>query len=160
LGAEMGKIYFNEETGEFWESSFHRRKPPKGFNFTGYFMNYNYKPRTYVAKSYYCPKCKKYHAVISLYTHELPVYKRMLIVFGEKYGCKEAVKLIGYGERLGGTTKHYNLICHLKDVEINLDKWIPIIANLKGSLRKKIINLLLSGKENEAETIIIARKLR
>jgi len=156
----MGKIYFNEETGEFWESSFRRRKPPKGFKFTGYFMNYNYKPRTYVAKSYYCPKCGKYHAVISLHVHELPVYKRMLIVFGEKYGCKEAAKLIGYGERLGGTTKQYNIVHQIKDKGINLEKWIPIIAKLRGALRKKIVNLLLSGKEKEAETIIIVKKLR
>lgn len=158
----MGKIYFNEETGEFWESSFQRRKPPKGFKYTGYYMNYYFKPRTYVAKSYYCPECRKYHAIIKLYTREdeFPLWARKTIEIGSKYGCRIAEKIVKCAELIGGWEKHYSIALKIFEKGIDVEKWSKIICRVKGKTREKVIEKLLQGREKEAEIIAIAGRLR
>lgn len=136
----MGRIYFNPDTGEFWEANSWCRKPPPGF------IKVGRRPmgcKKYFATSYFCPVCKTRHPIIRFWSLEVPLYVNMLKAFGEKYGCKVAQQIIDAAARLGGLKRHYEVAEKLT-LEGALDL-IDTIVDLPPSIRQGAIRLLLEG---------------
>ena len=156
----LGKIYFNRRTGEFWEAREWRRKPPEGFEYTGYRKDYRCKPRRYLAKSYYCPECGEYHFYINL-LDLFPLHAKMRIELTEKYGCSKANKIVRLGYILGGQTRHYIQAEKLNEMGL-LDKWLPKLESISdNNLRRQAVKMLLDGAdENEVEALIITETLK
>lgn len=154
----MGKIFFNPETGEFWESKKRRRKPPDGFVDTGYVKNHTYKPHSYTAVSFYCPVCRKYHCYINVYDW-YPLHARMRAELTEKYGCKVANKIVTFAHRLGGRKEHYRHVETLYNMNL-LDVAQELLTKLKGRDRRRVLNLLLKGRVRDAEIYTVARSFK
>ncbi|MEM2613251.1 MAG: hypothetical protein QXO15_03370 [Nitrososphaerota archaeon] len=154
----MGKIYFNRLTGEFWEACEWKRKPPEGFEYTGYRKDYRCKP--YLAKSYFCPECNEYHFYINL-LDLFPLHAKMRIELTEKYGCSKASKIVRLGFSLGGRTHHYVQAERLSEMGL-LDKWFHKLESISDdNLRRKAVKMLLDGAdENDVEALIIAETLK
>jgi len=150
----MGKIYFNPKTGEFWKASMWKRTPPEGYEYTGYKDYYG----DTVAKSYYCPTCNQYHAYITTIDY-IPLYAEMLMEWTMKIGCKEASKLVKLARFLGGREEHYEYVWKLREMGL-IEKWMPILLQVKSRERIQAIKRLLRG-ENEEKVYawVISRQL-
>jgi hypothetical protein len=152
----VGKIYFNKETGEFWESSFYRRKPPEGYEFTGKEIDHRYSPHCYVVESFYCSVCKCYHPIVLLRRSTIPLHVQKKIEFGEKYGCKIASKLVNYALLLGEKKQHYEFVELLYEAR-KLDEWMDTIIDLPKKVRGKIIRMVREGRdESEIDLYLIS----
>lgn len=158
----MGRIFFNEKTGEFWESTLRRRKPPEGFKYTGYNARYGIHPRNHMRKSFFCPKCKVYHYYINLWetSETIPLHVKKKIEFTGKYGCEEAEKLVDIAFKIGGRKRHYEIVEILK-AKGRLEKWEEKLVQLKANLRRIVIEKLLNGEsDEEIEVSLIAEAIK
>ena len=159
----MGKIYFNPKTGKFWESSRYKRKPPEGFYDTGNYMNYNYRPRCYVAKSFYCPVCKEYHYIVITHAHswDVPLWAREYMDLTKKYGCHIASSIVELARVMGGKYEHYRLAEKISHMG-NFDRWYRILMEIKDNeRRRKVAKMILAGKDiADIEVFLIAKELK
>lgn len=87
----MGSIYFNKLTGQFWESTKHRRKPPNGFEKIG-FKDYRYGHK-YAIDAVFCSKCKVYHYYFNAFNFIQASWIRFKKLVEQKIDCKVAEKL-------------------------------------------------------------------
>jgi len=154
----MGRVYFNPKTGEFWESSRLQRKPPKGFTRWISSIDRRY-VRQYVCDCYFCPLCKEYHPIFILGVHEPPLYVRKKKEYGAKYGCVEAKKMVDTAIMLGGRKRHYKAVEKLRATNL-LKKWGDKLLDLNKSMRNRILHLILTAREEEAELLLIAKGLQ
>jgi hypothetical protein len=151
----LGKIYFNERTGEFWEAKKNKRKPPEGFKYTGRWAGYGVE---WSGESYMCPVCGVYHPVISLFWNRLLVRDRMLVVFGSRYGCVEASRMVRCGIALGGREGHYRMVEGVR--EMGLLSWLESKLNLPRDILLGAVRRLLKGwKLSDVEAWILAQEL-
>lgn len=154
----MGKIYFNKTTGEFWESSRRKRKPPEGFEYTGFFVDYRRRShRRAVKKSYFCPVCKEYHFYVNP-NGWMPLYFKMNIEFTEKYGCKAAAKIVIIATSMGGRRSHFTLAEALFNRGL-MDRWFDRILGFRFDMRSELVRRLLSEDEASVEAWAIAKTL-
>lgn len=144
----MGTIYFNPKTGEFWESSKYKRKPPPGFTERlGRVNRLVVKSKVYFIKAY-CPICKKYHGNFTVFTTP-PLWMKKMSEFTEKYGCKIAARLVSTAfYLLGGHEKHYKMIEELYNRGM-FEQWLPRLLELKPKIARRVVEMLLEGKSNE-----------
>ena len=158
----MGKIYFNPKNGKFWESSLLERKPPEGYIYTDYEIDYRWPKRYYLAESFYCPEHKQYEYIIGIRRTKLTVSEQYFIKFTEKYGCTTAGKLIFLGRAMGGRSNNYELAEKLMEKGLFL-KWYDRLIKLseqfgyndKSRLTRKIVRLLIKGADENAINAII-----
>lgn len=139
----MGRIYFNEETGEFWQSSWRVKKPPEGFKPT----SYKALRSNFYAESYFCPECGKYHPVVQPYARrrrDLPLWKIMMLEMGSKYGCTAAEKIVRCGMLLGGWERHYRAAEKII-LSGHGERDAEVIARAPKSLKRWAVKRVLNG---------------
>ena len=156
----MGRIYFNERTGEFWESHRRSRTPPEGFKYAGVTIYYRrrVKVRWYGYK-YFCPKCGVYHPFIVKFRNFLAVHERRLLEYGAKYGCDEAKRLLRVGRLIGGRSVHYDMVEKVR--ERGLLDWLESRIDLPNELLRKAVRRLARGDTLEdVEAWIIASLIK
>jgi len=154
----MGRIYFNPKTGEFWEASWKSKKPPEGYQYTGINKDHRYPGHRYVAVSYYCPTCGRYHAYINLYGF-LPLHAQMKMRWTEVVGCREASTLVDLARSMGGLRIHYDYVWKLREEGL-LERWMEVLLRLDPRMRLQVVKRLLKGEdEDDVYAWVVSRQL-
>ena len=154
----MGRIYFNPKTGEFWEASRRRRKPPEGFEPTRYVKDHRFKPHGYLAMSFYCPECKHYHYYVNLYKFK-PRHAVELKRLVEKHGCTKAKTIVELARAMGGMRIHYDTAERIVERGERAVELLKTALPLKGWWRRRVVKMLAEGELDEAEVQILASRL-
>ncbi|MEM4169820.1 MAG: hypothetical protein QXY99_07020 [Thermoproteota archaeon] len=148
----MGRIFFNPETGEFWERHLKQRTPPPGYVATEYKINWlNHK--TYYTESYYCPTCRKYHYLVSI-DSPLAKYKVEAAEIGKRFGCEAASLVL----RL----RSFKVADYVRIVfeKNRFDRWRNIILGEKDDCRlKNVLRVIAEGVEGGEDDNVIMAKL-
>jgi hypothetical protein len=153
----MGTIFLNTKTGNIKERTNPGWRPDEDWVSIG-LKDHRYKGHGWEAESYYCPHCKKYHAVYSEYAISKQQMKK--VELGSILGCKEAEKIVAVGYSFGGQAKHYEVAMKLREKGL-LDKWASRLVRIKSKYsRDKVIDMLLNNQDEEAEIYLISRALK
>jgi len=144
----------NIRTGQITERTNSSWRPDEDWVNIG-FKDHRYKPHGWDGEVYLCPLCGIYHAEYNSYG-ELTIRQRFIVKYGRVFGCKEAKKLMQIGSMLGGRKEHYEAVVKLRGI---IDTWAPRLMQLEASQRRRVLRLLLKGREDDALAYIIARGL-
>lgn len=123
----MGRVFLNIKTGQIFETNKRKKKPPsQEWQLLGK-IDYRHRPREYEVKTFFCPKCREFHAVFHL--QKLPLYKQVFAAHTPIWGCAIARDIVKVGQLGGGKKIHY-------------DKAVFIVLNPEWNENKQKLNQL------------------